>query len=352
MARLPRLGVAAWPHLVVQGVHDGQSLARDDVDRALLLDTLREASRTHGVSIHAYCLAPDHFHLLLTPEQDSSLSLFMQAVGRRYVSAYNRRHGRSGGLWAGRYRATVLDPTPYLLDAMVWIETHGQRAGGASPLQDDAWSSVRHHLGRCSDPLVNDHASFWSLGNTPFEREAAYRQRFEGRPELPDARLAQLLRAGQLDAVFLQDLVKDKLLSEGGVRALINDQQLLGSRAFASYVLTNRFIERYPNTARRFVEGTARAIEWAQTTPREEVVAKLKQIVANRQRNEEQNNVQFWRSASLSAPGGVIQLQDFATYVDWYQKNGQLQPGQVKADQVFTNRLNPFQSRAQARVER
>lgn len=168
----------------------------------------------------------------------------------------------------------------------------------------------------------------------------------------PPVNLAQLLRAGQLDAVFLQDLVKDKLLSEGGVRALINDQQLLGSRAFASYVLTNRFIERYPNTARRFVEGTARAIEWAQTTPREEVVAKLKQIVANRQRNEEQNNVQFWRSASLSAPGGVIQLQDFATYVDWYQKNGQLPPGQVKADQVFTNRLNPFQSRAQARVER
>ena len=179
MARLPRLGVAAWPHLVVQGVHDGQSLARDDVDRALLLDTLREASRTHGVSIHAYCLAPDHFHLLLTPEQDSSLSLFMQAVGRRYVSAYNRRHGRRGGLWAGRYRATVLDPVPYLLDAMVWIETHGQRAGGASPLQDDAWSSVRHHLGRCSDPLVSDHASFWSLGNTPFERHLSWARRVD-----------------------------------------------------------------------------------------------------------------------------------------------------------------------------
>ena len=197
MARLPRLGVAAWPHLVVQGVHDGQSLARDDVDRALLLDTLREASRTHGVSIHAYCLAPDHFHLLLTPEWDSSLSLFMQAVGRRYVSAYNRRHGRSGGLWAGRYRATVLDPTPYLLDAMVWIETHGQRAGGASPLQDDAWSSVRHHLGRCSDPLVSDHASFWSLGNTPFEREAVWRQRLEeGLPAQRVRALADAMHKG------------------------------------------------------------------------------------------------------------------------------------------------------------
>ena len=179
MARLPRLGVAAWPHLVVQGVHDGQALARDDVDRALLRQTLREAARTHGVSIHAYCLAPDHFHLLLTPEHDTSLSLFMQAVGRRYVSAYNRRHGRTGGLWAGRYRATVLDPAQYVLDAMVWIETHAQRAGGVSPLQDDAGSSAAHHLGRHSDPLISDHAVFWSLGNTPFEREAAWRRRLE-----------------------------------------------------------------------------------------------------------------------------------------------------------------------------
>jgi putative transposase len=158
-----------------------------------LLDTLREAARTHGVSIHAYCLAPDHFHLLLTPEQDSSLSLFMQAVGRRYVSAYNRRHRRSGGLWSGRYRATVLDPASCLLDAMVWVETHGQRAGGLSPLQDDAGSSVRHHLGRCSDPLVSDHAHFWSLGNTPFEREAAWRQRLE--EGLPAQRICALAEA-------------------------------------------------------------------------------------------------------------------------------------------------------------
>ncbi len=179
MARLPRLEVAAWPHLVVQRVHDGQLLARDDVDRALLYQTLREAARACGVSIHAYCLAPDHFHLLLTPEQDSSLSLFMQAVGRRYVSAYNRRHGRQGGLWAGRYRATVLDPAQYLLDAMVWVETHGQRAGGAAPVGDEAWSSARHHLGRCSDPLVTDPAAFWSLGNTPFERELAWRRHLE-----------------------------------------------------------------------------------------------------------------------------------------------------------------------------
>lgn len=188
MARLPRLEVAHWPHLVVQRVHDGQLLARDDADRALLLQTWREAARAYQVSIHAYCLAADHFHLLLTPEQDASLSLFMQAVGRRYVSAFNRRHGRQGGLWAGRYRATIVDPARYLLDAMVWVETHGQRAGGLSPALDDAWSSARHHLGRGSDPLVSDHRVFWSLGNTPFEREAAWRSRLEEGLSVPLAR--------------------------------------------------------------------------------------------------------------------------------------------------------------------
>jgi putative transposase len=197
MARLPRLEVAHWPHLIVQRVHDGQLLARDDVDRALLLQTLREAARAHEVSIHAYCLAPDHFHLLLTPAQDTSLRLFMQTVGRRYVSAYNRRHGRQGGLWAGRYRATVLDPAVHGLDAMVWVETHGQRAGGGSPLQDDAWSSARHHLGRCSDPLISDLAVFWSLGNTPFEREAAWRRRLEAGVSVSQARqLAEAMHKG------------------------------------------------------------------------------------------------------------------------------------------------------------
>lgn len=197
MARLPRLGVAAWPHLVVQSVHDGQALARDDTDRTFLLQAFRDAARAQGVQVHAYCLASDHFHLLVTPERDEALSLFMQAVGRRYVSAYNRRHGRQGGLWAGRYRATVLDPAQYGLDAMVWVETHAQRAGGLSPLQDDAWSSARHHLGRGADPLISDHAVFWALGNTPFEREAAWRRRLEdGLPMHRVRTLADAMRKG------------------------------------------------------------------------------------------------------------------------------------------------------------
>lgn len=179
MARLPRLGLGGWPHLVVQRVQEGQLLARDDPDRQALLSVLQEAARLHGVTVHAYSLAPDGFHLLVTPAQDTSLSLFMQAVGRRYVGAYNRRHQRHGGLWAGRYRATVLDPARFLLDAMVFIEGRAWREGRVLRCDDDLWSSVRHHLGLRTDPLVGDHALFWALGNTPFDREAVWRRRLE-----------------------------------------------------------------------------------------------------------------------------------------------------------------------------
>lgn len=179
MARLPRLGIAGWPHLIVQRVHEGQLLARDDNDCQAVVAVLRECSRQHGLAIHAYCLARDHLHLLATPASDDALSLVMQGLGRRYVAGYNRRHGRQGGLWSGRYRSTVLDPAHYLLDTMVFIETHSVRAGTVGQLEEDAWSSVRHHLGLRTDPLLTDHAFFWGLGNTPFEREAAWRRRLD-----------------------------------------------------------------------------------------------------------------------------------------------------------------------------
>ena len=198
MARLPRLGVAGWPHLLTQQVHDGQLLARDDADRQDLLDALREAARQHGVAVHAYQLGASSLVLLVTPERADSASLFMQAVGRRYVAHHNRRHGRQGGLWSGRYRGTVLEPARYLLDAMVFTEA---RDAGLEGLQGGSawseWSSAPHHLGLRTDPLVTDAPGFWALGNTPFERQAAWRQRLqEGLAESQRRELAEAMHKG------------------------------------------------------------------------------------------------------------------------------------------------------------
>ncbi len=193
MARLPRMGVATWPHLLLQQVHDGQLLARDDADRQALADALREAARTHGVAVHAYHLGESSLMLLATPDAPDSLSLLMQAVGRRYVAGFNRRHGRKGGLWSGRFRCTVLDPARYVLDAMVLVETREAVLQVGAARFGAAWSSAGHHLGLRTDPLVSDAAEFWALGNTPFERQAAWTQRLsEG---LSEARIAELTQA-------------------------------------------------------------------------------------------------------------------------------------------------------------
>lgn len=176
MARLPRLAVAGWPHHLVQRTHPGQALVHDDTDRQAWLRALREGALGAGVAIHAYALLDDCFHMVATPEQAESLSQMMQALGRRYVAVFNRRHGRAGGLWAGRFRATVLDPERWLLPAMVHVERRPADAGLVQQPADHAWSSCAHHLGRRRDPLVSDPAPYWALGNTPFEREAAWRR--------------------------------------------------------------------------------------------------------------------------------------------------------------------------------
>ena len=182
MSRLPRLELPQWPHLVMQSVALGERLFRDEEDRAALCKALLEASRQHDVAVHAYVLREDGLDLLATPAVQGALGQFMQAIGRRYVGGYNRRHVRQGALWAGRFRATVLDPARYLLDAMVFIESQPWRAGlvhGPCDPSPAMPTSLTHHLGGRTDPLVMDHAVFWATGNTPFDREAAWRRRME-----------------------------------------------------------------------------------------------------------------------------------------------------------------------------
>lgn len=176
MARLPRLALAGQAHLVVLRGLSGQPLFVDDEDRRVFLTALRESLAQHRVVLEAYVLAPDHVHLLARPADGPGLSAALQGLGRRYVSAFNRRHGRTGGLWAGRFRAAPLQPGAMVLQAMCFIDGHAWRAGRVQTPEDDAWCSAAHHLGLRRDPLLSDGPDWWALGNTPFEREAAYRQ--------------------------------------------------------------------------------------------------------------------------------------------------------------------------------
>jgi putative transposase len=179
MARLPRLVVPNQPHHIIQRGNDGQSVFRDAADYLEFLARLREAAKQFKVAIHAYVLMPDHLHLLATPVDQDGLSRMMQWLGRYYVPYFNRKYERSGTLWQGRYRATVVDAERYLMTCCRYIETNPVRGGLVATVGDYPWSSYPHHIGLKSDPIITDHPLYWALGNTPFEREAAYKTLIE-----------------------------------------------------------------------------------------------------------------------------------------------------------------------------
>lgn len=174
MARLARLTLAHQPHHLLQRGHNRQPIFADAADRQVLLTLLGENASRFGVALHAYVLMDSHFELLATPASADALPQWMQAVGRRYVRHFNDRHGRSGTLWDGRYRGTILQAERYLLPCMAYLDASPVRAGLVQEARLYPWSSHAHYLGQANDRLLTPPALYWELGNTPFEREAAY----------------------------------------------------------------------------------------------------------------------------------------------------------------------------------
>ncbi len=174
MARLPRLSVPGYPHHVIQRGNNRQAIFLADADRRRMLELLEEHALQFEVAVHAYVLMDNHFHLLLTPQTSEGLPQMMQALGRRYVRYFNDAHGRTGTLWEGRYRSTLIETERYLLACMAYIDLNPVRAGLVPQARDYPWSSHGHYVGLCTDRLVTPHPLYWELGNTPFAREVAY----------------------------------------------------------------------------------------------------------------------------------------------------------------------------------
>jgi putative transposase len=212
MARLRRLSVAGHPHLLLLRGLEPRPIVVDDDDRRACLAALREASLQRGAAVHGYALLDDRLRLLATPRDAGSLGQFVQDFGRRYVGGFNRRHGRRGPLWDGRFRATVVQPGALALDALLFVEGEPARAGLVDEALAFRWSSAAHHVGRLRDPTISVLAEYWQLGNTPFERESAYAQRLgEGLPAHVLQRFAAACDRGWAvgDPAFLERLAGD-----------------------------------------------------------------------------------------------------------------------------------------------
>jgi putative transposase len=215
MARLPRLTLPGYPHHIIQRGNNRQAIFASQADYQTLLNLLLENTQKFKVAIHAYVLMPNHFHLLATPETADGLPQMMQAVGRRYVRWFNDAQGRTGTLWEGRYKSTVIDTDQYLLTCMAYLDLNSVRAGlvaSVSEVADYPWSSHGHYIGQNVDKLITPHPLVWGLGNTPFAREAAYAELVKGgisssqQVKLTDAALRGWALGSKEFVVNLQDL--------------------------------------------------------------------------------------------------------------------------------------------------
>lgn len=155
---------------------------------------------------------------------------------------------------------------------------------------------------------------------------------------LPPGTSEQALREGQVDVAAMQTILYEKAMPRGPLRLLFSDHQLFGDFNAGSLVMRKSFIEQNPDTVRRFVEGTAKAIEWARKSPREEVIGRFEKIVKNKRGpSEDVTQFRYWRSTTIATPGGRITDLDFQRWIDWLVRDGQLAEGQLRARDLYTN---------------
>lgn len=141
MPRQPRLEVVGLPHHIVQRGVDRQAVFFDHHCYLEYLHLLSAYAGHLEVSVHSWCLMTNHVHLLLTPSVPGTLSRLMQNLNRLYVQRINARFERTGHLWAGRFKASVVDSERYLLSCMRYIELNPVRAGMVVHPQNYPWSS-------------------------------------------------------------------------------------------------------------------------------------------------------------------------------------------------------------------
>jgi putative transposase len=178
MARLARLYVPGCSHHVIQRGNNRTACFLAEADYQRYLTYLNAAAERCKVRIHAYVLMTNHAHLLLTPPDAQSCGKMMQSLGRQYVGYFNRKYQRSGTLWEGRYKSTLVDTDNYFFTLCRYIELNPVRAGMVSAPGDYRWSSYHGNATARTQPILTRHALYLGLGPDSKDRQTAYRQLF------------------------------------------------------------------------------------------------------------------------------------------------------------------------------
>jgi putative transposase len=209
MPRKPRYVLPGQPQHVIQRGNNRCPIFIADEDYGCFRHYLQEACSHQGCHIHAYTFMTNHIHLLLTPDMEYSISMMMQSVGRRYVQYFNKTYHRTGTLWEGRYKATLIDSENYLFTCARYIELNPVRANMVSHPGEYRWTSYHANaVGKC-DSLIQPHQRYLDLDKSPTARQAAYRDLF--RAHIDEKTLTEIRHATQKGWVLGNDRFKDEI---------------------------------------------------------------------------------------------------------------------------------------------
>ena len=209
MARKPRFSLPGVPQHVIQRGNNREPCFFGEDDYRRYLGDLKEASEHNRCRVHAYVLMTNHVHLLITPMTEHGITHLMQDLGRKFVRYVNHAYRRSGTLWEGRYKASLIDSETYLLTCMRYIELNPVRAGMVEYPGDYRWSSYHYNAHGKPDPLVSPHPLYTQLNSDATGRLHVYRELF--RHHMDNDLLHAIREALNQELVLGREDFKDKI---------------------------------------------------------------------------------------------------------------------------------------------
>lgn len=218
MPRFPRLNLPNIPQHIIQRGNNRRPCFHTNQDFAVYLDKLRIYAIEFNVAIHSYVLMTNHVHMLATPNSGDGVSKMMQALGRYYVRYFNKTHQRTGTLWEGRFKTSLVDSDVYFMTVSRYIELNPVRAKMVSHPSEYTWSSYQYNGLTKPVKIITPHDLYLGLGTTPEQRAKNYGALFED--DIPDFRLQEIRAAANSSRILGEDNFKRQIEQQTGMTLL------------------------------------------------------------------------------------------------------------------------------------
>lgn len=216
MPRRARDYVAGLPYHIVQRGNNREACFIEPENFQFYLELWQQSAKRYGVKVHAYCLMTNHIHVLATPDEASSISSAMKVVGSRYAQYFNLKYGRTGTLWEGRHRSSLVQSEKYFFTCSRYIELNPVRAGMVRRPGEYHWSSYGVNAWGDASWLT-PHEEYLRLGVDAGERARAYRDLFEYRLSQEDLRLMR--KAAHYCQPVGDDRFREQIEAKYGIKA-------------------------------------------------------------------------------------------------------------------------------------